>query len=51
MATEEDIKSLVVGGFLVPKELLGYQCSLGQDVPAPDSGEIIVFIKLLSLRI
>ena len=48
---EDDIKSLMVKGFLAPKELLGYQCSLGQDVPAPDSGEIIVFIKLLSLWI
>ena len=26
---EEDIKSLVVGGFLAPRELLGYLCALG----------------------
>jgi hypothetical protein len=38
--TEEDIKNLVVGGFLTPRELLGCWCALGQDVPAPDSGEI-----------
>ena len=41
---EEDIKNLVVGGFLVPRELSDYQCALGQDVPAPDSSEIVVFI-------
>jgi hypothetical protein len=32
--TKEDIKNLVVGGFLAPRELLGYRCALGQDVPA-----------------
>ena len=41
---EEDIKNLVVGGFLVPRELLGYRCALGQDVPTADSGEIVVFV-------
>ena len=41
---EEDIKNLVVGGFLVPRELLGYRCALGQDMPTPDSSEIVVFI-------
>jgi hypothetical protein len=41
---EEDIKNLVVGGFLAPRELLGYRCALGQDVPAPDSSEIVVFV-------
>jgi hypothetical protein len=40
----EDIKNLVVGGFLAPRELLDYQCALGQDVPTLDSGEIVVFI-------
>jgi len=45
MAMEEDIKNLVVGGFLVPRELLGYWCALCQDMPAPDSGKIIVFIN------
>ena len=44
-ATEEDIKNLVVGGFLVPRELSVYRCALGQDVLAPDSGEIVVFIN------
>jgi hypothetical protein len=44
MATEEDIISLVVGEFLASKELSGYRCALGQDVPALDSGEIIVFV-------
>ena len=44
-AMEEDIKNLVVGGFLEPRELLGYRCALGQHVPAPDSGEIVVFIN------
>ena len=43
-AMEEDIKSLMVGGFLAPKELLGFRCALGQDIPAPDSSEIIVFV-------
>jgi len=42
---EEDIKSLVVGGFSAPRKLFGYQCALGQDVPAPDSSEIIVFVN------
>ena len=41
---EEYIKSLVVRGFLAPKELLGYQCALGQDIPALDSSEIVVFV-------
>ena len=41
---EEDIKNLVVGGFLAPRELLCYRCALGQDVPAPDSNEIVVFV-------
>ena len=31
-------------GFLAPRELLGYRCALGQDVPAPDSGKIVVFV-------
>ena len=44
MAMEEDIKGLAVGGFLAPKELSGYRCALGQDVPGPDSGEIVVFV-------
>ena len=44
-AMEEDIKSLVVGGFSAPRKLFGYQCALGQDVPAPDSSEIIVFVN------
>ena len=42
---EDDIKNLVVGGFLAPRELSGYRCALGQHVPAPDSGEIVVFIN------
>ena len=29
---EEDTKNLVVGGFLAPRELLGYRCAPGQDV-------------------
>ena len=41
---QEDIKNLVFGGFLAPRELLGYRCALGQDVPAPDSNEIVVFV-------
>ena len=41
---EEDIKNLMVGGFLAPRELSGYRCVLGQDVPAPNSGEIVVFV-------
>ena len=45
MATEEDIKNLVVGGFLAPRELLGYWCALGQDVPTPNFDEIVVFIN------
>ena len=44
MVTEEDIKSLVVGGFLAPRELSGYRCALRQDIPTTDSGEIIVFV-------
>ena len=43
-AMEEDIKNLVVGGFLAPRELSGYWCALGQDVLALDSGEIVVFV-------
>ena len=43
-ATEEDIKNLVVGGFLASRELSGCRCALGQDVPAPNSGEIVVFV-------
>ena len=43
-AIEEDIKNLVVGGFLAPRELLGYRCALAQDVPAPNSGKIVVFV-------
>ena len=45
-AMEEDIKILVVGGFLAPRELLGYRYALGQDVPAPDSSKIVVFVDL-----
>ena len=41
---EDDIKNLVVGGFLAARELLGCRCALGQDVPAPDSDEIVVFV-------
>ena len=44
MVTEEDIKNLVVGGFLALRELLGYRCALGQDVPDPDYSEIVVFV-------
>jgi hypothetical protein len=29
----EDIKNLMVGGFLARMELLGYQCAFGQDCP------------------
>ena len=43
-ATEEDIKNLVVGGFLAPRELSGYRCALDQDVPALNSDEIVVFV-------
>jgi hypothetical protein len=43
-AMEEDIKNLVVGGFLAPRELSVCQCALGQQMPAPDSSEIVVFI-------
>jgi hypothetical protein len=43
-ATDDDIKSLVMEEFLAPQELSGYRCALGQDVPAPDSGEIVVFV-------
>jgi hypothetical protein len=32
--TEEDIKNLIVEDFLAPRELLGYRCALGKDVPA-----------------
>ena len=42
--TKEDIKNLVVGGFLVPRELLGYRCAHGQDMPTPNSGKIVVFV-------
>ena len=49
-AMEEDIKSLMVGGFLAPKELLGFRCALGQDIPAPDSSEIVVFVDFLRHR-
>ena len=41
---EEDIKNLMVGGFLAPRELSGYLCALGQDVPSPDSSKIVVFV-------
>ena len=41
---EEDIKNLVVGGFLAPRELSGYRCALDQDVPALNSDEIVVFV-------
>ena len=41
---EEDIKGHIVGGFLAPKELSGYQCALGQDVSAPDTSGIVVFV-------
>ena len=44
MTMEEDIKNLMVGGFPAPRELLGYWCALGQDVLAPDFGEIVVFV-------
>ena len=47
---EEDIKNLVVGGFLAPRELLGYRCALGQDVPAPNSDETVVFIDFFCRR-
>ena len=50
MATEEDIKNLVVGGFLAARELLGCRCALGQDVPAPDSDEIVVFVDFFHHR-
>ena len=49
-ATEEDIKDLVVGGFLAPRELLGYRCGLSQDVPVPDFSEIVVFIDFFHPR-
>jgi hypothetical protein len=39
----EDIKNLMVGGFLALKELLGYQCAFRQDT-APNSDKIVVFI-------
>jgi hypothetical protein len=41
---EEDIKNLVVGGFLVPRELSGCRCALSQDVPTPDFCKIVVFV-------
>jgi hypothetical protein len=41
---EEDIKNLVVEGFLVLRELSGYRCALGQDVATPDFSEIVVFV-------
>ena len=50
MVTEEDIKNPVVGGFLVPRELSGYQCSLGHDVPIPDFNKIFVFIDFFHHR-
>jgi len=46
----EDIKNLVVGGFLALRELLGYRCALGQDMPTPDSGKIVVFIDFFHHR-
>ena len=46
---EEDIKSLMVGGFLALRELSGYQCALSQDVPAPDSSEVVVFVDFFHL--
>ena len=49
MVTEEDIKGLVVGGFLAPKELSGYQCALGQDVLAPNTSGIVVFVDFFCL--
>jgi hypothetical protein len=44
--TEEDIKNLVVGEFLALRELSGYRCALGQDVPAPNSIKIVVFVDI-----
>ena len=41
---EEDIKSLMVGGFLALKDLSGYRCALDQDVPTPNAGVIMVFV-------
>jgi hypothetical protein len=49
--TEEDIRSLVIGGFMAPKELSGYRCTVGQDVPAPNFSEICSLHRLLPSRI
>lgn len=50
MATEADIKSLVIEGFLALEALLGYHCALGQDIPTPNSGEIAVFVDFFCRR-
>lgn len=48
--TEVDIKSLVAEGFLALEMLSGYRCTLGQDVLAPNTGEIVVFVDFFSHR-
>ena len=39
-----DIEDLIKEGFLALEAHSGYRRALGQDIPAPNTGEIIVFV-------